>query len=274
MKTANAFIVCLLGLIMASPASATYLQIVPALSGPDLITGDRAEFPVTVVNNGDENAYDVRLSLILPDGFTSSTVFYRQLKPKEQRNDVITLDIANSSMPGTYSAALLTNYADANRYPFSSVNPLLLNYKATTVSRIYGSIGDVNIKQGPENTKLTIINHDDRPHTVKVMPLLPDELKMSLPELEYTLNPNEEKDIPASISSTGALQGSTYTIFAKITYTENNQLYSALVRGVVHMEDTKPQNPTSFPSWLPYAGIAIVIAIIGYKRLNKPRRRK
>jgi hypothetical protein len=276
MKTANAFIGCLLGLLMASHVSASYIQIIPTIAAPDMITSGKVEFPVSVINNGDESAYDIRLSLIISNGFTSSTVFYRELKPKEQRNDVLTLDIENGTIQGTYVAALLTNYADANRYPFSSINPLIINYKVNTVSRIYGSIGDVNLNQGPENTRLTIINHDDRPRTVNVMPLIPDELKMSLPGLEYTINPNEEKDIPITISSSGALQGSTYPVFVKITYTENGQYYSSIIRGMVRINDTKQSGKMQFSLWIPIAGLAVLLAFLLFKKLktNKKKGRR
>jgi len=248
-------------LFLVTSTSATYIQIIPTLSAPDIIQEQTSEFPLAIVNNGDESAFNVQLSLVLPDGFTSSNIFYRELKPKEQRTDKFTVKINDTSiLPGTYVVSILIHYTDANQYPFSSVTSIIINYKTPTISAVYGVMDSVSIQRKPVEMMLLLRNRGDKPHNLKIKLILPDELIATNTNIDETLNANEEKSIPIMLSSQGALVGAVYPITARISYEDNNQHFSAIARGIVRIEES-----TYGRSSLTFLAVgAVILIIVGF----------
>ncbi len=268
---------CLLCMLLSSPAAASYIQIVPSITAPEIVRAGDTDLQVSVINNGDESAYDVRLSLILPDGFSSKTITYRELKPKETKRDTLKVSISDTLNQGSYVIALLTRYADANNYPFSSVNTITLDLGEPTSSKVYGTITPVTVNSGKSDAMLTVINRDDREHDIKVKMLLPYELKVEPNAIDLRIKPNEDLDMPLKVSSIGALPGSTYPIYARVSYLDGDQQHSSVLRGVVTIKDNGWQSLLPFPLWLPIVAVAAFAAIRIYQKArmkgwgNRPR---
>ena len=270
-KTAG---ICLIIALLAASASATYLRIIPTLSPPDVIQGDSAEIPLTVVNKGDEPAYNLQFTLILPEGLSAQNLFVRGLNANEEKKDRFTVDIGKDMLPGTYVVGVLTHYQDANEYTFSSVNSLLLNYKNPSMSRMLGTMPNIELDKDPVDLTMTLRNRDEKPHDIQLQLILPDELKADKTRIEDTIDGNSEKEVPLTIKSTGALQGSTYPVMAIMTYTDGKQHYSSIIRNVVTIKNTTPKNPFSWQTVLPVFGILVVGGYIVFKRFRKTRRNR
>ena len=90
--------------------------------------GENIIVNLSLQNNGDEAAEDVRVSLLLPDGFASDRVIVGQLVPGVPWSGSIGVNITGNIMPGTYPAVVLTEYKDLNGYPFSSVSKNTIIY--------------------------------------------------------------------------------------------------------------------------------------------------
>jgi len=258
-------------LILSASASARNIKLEPSLTYPEIISGDSNAFQLTLTNNGDEIAYDVRATLLLPDGFKSNTVYYRTISPGENKTAASAVQALESAYPGTDYAGLLLNYADANRYPFSSIYPVLINHKTPTTSRVIGGIEKVSLESASAQSKVTISNRDSKEHNVTLTIILPDELSAEPSRIQATLAPGEEIQRPLTISTKGALEGSTYVIFGKITYVEDGQIHASATRAEVKITGTKQDNPLP-NNLLPIAAVVAILAAIIYYRLRKKPR--
>lgn len=72
-----ALIIALLG-----TASARYISISTTSTGERITEGDSTIIGVRLINTGDEAAHDVRISLLLPAGFSAN-----ELKPGRMESD-------------------------------------------------------------------------------------------------------------------------------------------------------------------------------------------
>ncbi|MFH0861467.1 MAG: NEW3 domain-containing protein [Candidatus Altiarchaeota archaeon] len=279
MKNQNTWLIIGLLALLPTTVSASYIQLLPQISAPDIIQTNTIDIPLTLTNHGDESAYNIQLSLLLPNGFTTQNKFYREIKPNETKEDTFTVNIPSGTTPGSYVFGLLTQYADANQYPFSSVNSLLVNYRIPTMSKIVGGISNANIKNQPTDVTISLRNRDEKEHPAAIKLIIPSELMADNIYFETTLNPNEEKQIPLTISSSSALPGSIYPILAIVTYIENNEQYSTVLRGVLQIEETKQisKNPLDSLLWLSIAVIILIVLFViylVYKRRKKKTRRR
>ncbi len=267
-KNKAAWVLAALLILMSASACAKTIRLEPSLSYQDILASGPNDFKLSLVNKGDEPAYDVRATLLLPEGFKANTIYYQTLPPGENKSAVITVEAAESAPQGTDYSGLLINYADANRYPFSSIYPVLINHKAPTSSRVVGSIEKTVITSVSAESKVTISNRDSVPHDVTLTMILPDELSAEPSKLEASLNPGEEIARPLTITARGALDGSTYVIFGKITYREGGLNYASSTRSEVKIAGTKPDNPLP-ENLLPVAAAATIIAAIIYYHMRK-----
>ncbi|MFH0861476.1 MAG: hypothetical protein V1875_00460 [Candidatus Altiarchaeota archaeon] len=254
-------------------SSANYIQIVPKLSPPEDIQDPYFEIPITITNRGDESAYETKFSLILPDGFTGQSIFYQKLEPKQEKKDIFRINISEDAIPGAYIVALLTNYKDENQYPFSSVNAQTIIYKTPTMNTISGIMGNLELEKEAATTNLKIMNRDEKAHDVKIKLILPDELRADIVMLNIVLEPNKEQQIPITIEPAGALPGSIYPITAIASYTENNQHYASLIRGVITIKQTTTSK-LPFPVWLPPAILVSILGYLIYRKITKNRKKK
>jgi len=254
-------------------ASASYLQLVPNLILEDTVTNNSIEIPASIVNNGDESAINVQMTLLLPEGFTSQSIYIRELQSKENNEKTFTLQIPDDALPGTYVLGLLTHYADANEYPFSSINARLLNYKNPTSSAVSGIMNNIELDKVASTLEITLRNRDEKPHNIKLKLLLPDELQIDQQTAEATIEPGQEKQIQTKITPSGALPGSTYPIIATTSYNENGQQYSTIIRGVITIKQTT-KNPMPIPIWVPPAILAVIIGFLIYRRVARKTKRR
>jgi uncharacterized membrane protein len=256
-----AYCLCI-GVFLTLSASASYIQLIPTVSSPDVIQGQSAEIRLNLINKGDEAASNVQLALILPEGFTSNNIFYSEIQPNIPLDNKFTVTIPDQAQPGTYSVGILTTYADANQYQFSSVNSMTLIYKNPAMNMVSGNMNNIELRQNSETTNLTLRNRNEKSHALKIKLVLPNELKADNTIIETDIDSNGQKTIPVTISSVGALPGSTYPIIAVITYIEDNQHYSSIARGVVFIPVAPTQNPMPFPIWMPLLGLVLLIGVI------------
>ena len=91
--------------------------------------GPSAELNVTVSNSGDEPAYDVKISLLLPDGFSSESMFAGRIDEGSNYTALFAIS-SGGKKSGEYAFAILVEYKDANRYPFSAVSPNAIIYNS------------------------------------------------------------------------------------------------------------------------------------------------
>ena len=209
-------------LLLVAPAQARVISITTS-SDTIVMSNDSADFNVTVLNSGDEPAYDVKISLLFPDGFSSKPVFVGRLDQSSRHAAVFKVS-SEQVKEGEYSFATLVEYKDANRHPFSAVSPSTIVYKTPLSSRITAAIQPTELKN-TGRLVMDVRNLDDKQHDVAIKLYLPNELFSENSQKRITLAANENKQESFVIENFGALDGSTYTVFAVLSY-DNGQHYS------------------------------------------------
>jgi len=244
--------------ILIGGVSATFISITTTVSMETVVRDNETPVNLTIVNSGDEPAYDVLVSLITPKGLDSDELFPGRLNPDEPYTGELKIKIDEDVIPGTYTLGVITDYKDANGYPFSAISTFSFIIKEPTFSRVMARIPEITLgDKETKDLKLLIKNFDDKPHSIQVGLLLPRELRSDREEKTLFIDKKSDEEVSFSISSFGALPGSNYVIFATINYEEEGLHYSSSFSGIVHVVEHKG----FVPSWLPIAIVVILILI-------------
>ncbi len=231
----------------------------------DVMIKNTAQVRIELLNSGDEAAYNVQLSLI-SDYFDSEPFHVGNLEPKKPFETNMSISLKDEIKPGNYPVVLLTEYADANDYRFSSVSPVALTYKNPSVSLVSGSFSEVSLSGKKSKTlTLTVSNRDDVLHDVKVKLILPRELKIDEDEKSVSITGKEEKKLNFKVSNFAGLEGSSYVVLASIEY-EDDVHYSSFARGMIKIGDE--ENQSRFSIWIPVIIFLALLLIFLYLKLK------
>jgi hypothetical protein len=252
-------------IFLASIASAKYITLTQTLSMERIILGDATTINLTLNNQGDEAAYDVQLSLVLPDGMGSQPIYLGKMDPLNPQNALFNISINPGLKPGGYTLAVLTEYKDANGYPFSSVAPYSVYLKQPVTSEVAGTIQEQTLgTKGKAKVTVDLRNLGDQEKTVSIKVYGPKEIIINPSEKTIKLAAKSQQTTDLEIASFGALAGSNYVVFAALDYEEAQVHHSSTATGMIKVEEQK--ETFSFSGWVPIAIVAILfIAVIAYQ---------
>lgn len=249
--------VLIAALIFIPYATATYITINAQMS-EIYANGNATQAKFTVSNTGDETAFAVQMALEA-EGVEAPVIFYDKLEPGKQVDTSFTLNLTRDLSPGRYPILIVTEYADANNYPFSAVSSSFIVYKERTSSDVNGFFDELQVpKGGSAKARLTLINRASDDRDVNVSVFVPRELFAGRYDKNVLIKPGEKKSGDIEISSLAALQGSTYTVFAIIEYEDQNKHYSSFSRGLVRI--TKDEG--IFSNITVIAAVVVLIAVV------------
>ncbi|MBD3416561.1 MAG: hypothetical protein GF416_05440 [Candidatus Altiarchaeales archaeon] len=254
-------------LLLAGFSSAAYIRIDVAVEPISVISAGSQDLKATFTNLGDEPAYDVQASLLLPDGFQAQPVFIGLLQPNTPSTQAFSISIDESNIPGTYPIVVKTHYADANAYPFTTVYPFVVHYKQPAPTKVRGLVKEVSLP--PEKKRdlvLEVTNLDAKPQTVSVRLYLPDEIVADQYETEISLDAQGTGSVSIPIKAFGALPGSTYVVFASLEYEEAGLHYSILSGGMVKVVEEEEEETIEY---LPMAALILLVGMFLYMQVKK-----
>ncbi|HDH28957.1 MAG TPA: hypothetical protein ENH13_07470, partial [Euryarchaeota archaeon] len=221
-------------------ASASFISITTDIKGVDLDAGHGTS-NLRVVNRGDEAAFDTSVSFYLPEGFTAEEVFIGRLNPNQPFESEISVEAPAEALPGVYPAAASVNYRDANSYPFSAVTPFYITVGRQSTTAVFAVLDEATVSEGRgAKLRLTVKNPDSTGRNAFVTLYLPRELEAEeySKELFLPARGNVERDF--EVSSFSALPGSSYAVFAGISFEENNIMHSTFARGTIRVVEEQP----------------------------------
>jgi hypothetical protein len=262
-------------LLIAPAVSATYITISVSTLSDGFIAQSPGDVNLTVSNFGDEPAYDVQFSLLLPEGFNATPISVDSIEPNQKVPASFSIHVSDGVPAGEYQADMMVRYSDGNDYKFSMVNPVKLVYRKQAASSIRGSMGNVEIPAGGSGTlalKLSNLGNVSRQVSVKLE--VPYEIKVESPERTVTIPPEGSVQIDFPVSSLGALPDSNYLVYAVADYTEGLH-YSTVVRGAVHLPGKKG-TAEMLPEWIsgvPGFVLAISVFVIFVLAVSYLKRR-
>ena len=253
---------------------ATYITLQNTITVERIIYGNQTFINVSITNTGDEAANGVQLSLLMPQGFKSSTAFIGRMDPNQPQTANFVVETDPNTVPGMYPIALLTEYKDANGYQFSSVTPNYLVIKEPHSSQIDATLSQEEIgnKGAIKKITLSLRNTDQKDHDVNIRIFAPKELKINPEEKTLTVHARDNPGTDFEISSFGALPGSSYVIFASMDYEDAGMHYSSTASAVIKVVEQK--DPVSFSGWIPLIVVVVlVLAVIAFQFIGRPRRK-
>jgi len=260
-------LIAALVIILVQTSSATYISMSSRIQVERVVNQGNTPVNVSVVNLGDEAAYSVQLTLILPEGFNSESHYIGNMPPKVPVEKIFDVTLPEDVLPGKYVIGLIIDYSDANGYPFSAISPGNLVIKEPSASKVTGAIDEVTIgTKGEGKLKVKLRNLDNKAHDVKVRLMLPRELNVDLEENVVYMPAKSEEEVTFKISSFGALAGSKYVAMAAIESTDDMH-YSSIARGFISIVEEK--NPFSIPKMLPFFAIGALILVFLVLQLRK-----
>jgi hypothetical protein len=258
-------------LFFGSIASASFISLTTTVS--EITIENKTQVSINITNSGDEAAFSLQISLILPQEIESDKIFIERLDQNASFEGIINLTRKKELIPGRYPVVVLIDYEDANNYPFSAISPSSLVYKTPTLSKVSGSISELTLT-GKESKKLilNLKNLDDIAHEIKLKLFLPRELKTLEREKTLTLKEKEERKIEFEISNLAALEGSSYVVLASIEY-EDNLHYSSFATGIIKIEKEKEFFSNEYLIFLLSLFVIIFICYETYRKISKKKKR-
>jgi uncharacterized repeat protein (TIGR01451 family) len=262
-------LIILIILAFVGLSEASFISLTPGIDNENVVTGNESVLTFTLSNSGDEPAYDVVISLFLPVGMRSEDLFAGRLDDNSSFSGRFRIRLDDTILPGAYSIPLMVDYKDANGHPFSAVYSFSQVVRQAAFSKVTPRFDDLEITdRGGGDLKLSLRNLDEKAHQVKVKFFLPRELRSDEEEKIVSVSGKSDSDTAFSVSSFDALAGSSYAVFAVVSYEEDGIHYSTYSSGIVKVVAEKPL-PGWIPSWLPLAALAGLILIVIVYQLKK-----
>ncbi|MBM3309755.1 MAG: hypothetical protein FJY77_05805 [Candidatus Altiarchaeales archaeon] len=253
-------------LLLAPCVSAKYITISVMPLSSNFLAENLGEVNFSISNLGDEPAYDMSVGLIPPKGISSDKVYLGVVNQGASNVVPLKFNVSDDVLPGEYYMNLMVQYADANGYPFSMVNPMKIVYKKPVQSRVVGSMQKVEIfGDEPKTLKLVLSSNDDVPRDVVVSVNAPNEVSVDSSVRQASIPSKGSVELEFQVSSMGALPGSRYVVYAVVDYSDQVH-YSVAVRTNVEITEKK-----AFPVWVPVLVLVILILVVVYMQLNKKR---
>ena len=262
----------LLMLLLANPCGASYISLGATITSPQLVTEQSFIVNATVMNSGDEEAREVQLDILLPDGFFAQPAYLGALQPNVPYFAAFNVTVADYVKPGTYPLFVKNHYADSNAYPFSTLLQTLIRYRQPAPVRMRGSIRDLTLSSSGGEEKDLVIevsNLDDRPHRLALKLQLPDELKAKFYSTELDLGARDYGSVSVPIRALGALPQSTYLVFASLEYEDGKLHFGSAASGVVKVVAEEGEVAGETTSYLPAAAIGVLLLVLVYHQIKK-----
>ncbi len=236
----KSLVVVFLFLASFDAAFASFISITTDIEGV-VLDGGLGRSNLKVVNLGDESAFDTSVSFHLPQGFTAEEVFMGRLDPNLPFESEIIVEAPAEALPGVYSAAASVNYRDANSYPFSAVTPFYITVGRQTTTAVFAVLDEATVSEGRgAKLKLSVKNPDSVDRNAIVTLYLPRELEAKGYSKTLLLPGRESAGLDFKVSSFSALPGSSYAVFAGVSYIENEMMHSTFARGTIAVVEKQP----------------------------------
>lgn len=218
----------------------------------DHLTGNSTKLSLELLNSGDEPAYSVQASLILPEYFDSQPLYIENINSNESFKGNINIQLKQEILFGNYILPILVEYADGNGYPFSSISSILMNYNKFSITKAIVSMPESIIPiEGKKEVEVTAKNIDDFDHDLKVSLFLPREITSDQQVKRVSVKSKDQKTVKFELENLGALEGSTYNIVIGVEYDDSDEHHSYSSHNTILISgNIEEQNDESIPFYM------------------------
>ena len=222
------------------------LTAVPGISRAGFITletttevtaaADQAKVLVTLVNKGNEPAYNTRISIVFASKRYGGAL-KKRLGIGERYTEEFTLNAA-MKRPGRYPLPVTVDYSDANLYPFSALSIGYVDYVKSMPGGISGEIPEIVVSDSGEG-EVIIRDSDPVKRMVSCALVSSRDIAIEQPLKAIAVGPGMSTTIPFHLKSLSGRNGSKYAVFAILEYDDNEYHYSNAVQGMVRVESSR-----------------------------------
>jgi len=258
----NSYLVVIL-LVLAAGNTGAVISLNTVWHVPRLSLGNETTVNLSITNNGDEPATDVKLDLMSEIGRPSSDIYWEMLSPGETGNGSFKIIFDDSIPPGSHPQKISLRYTNPRSEVYSLVFPAILNYGKVAYPLVRGRLSMLNLSEGGKaDLKLMLENLDNADHKVKIKLLIPDELGVDISEQTIEISRKKTKIITYTLYTIASREGNDYMIYATIEYAREDMHYTSTAKGRVHI--TKMKEKTSYLSKKNVLGAFIVLIVLVY----------
>ncbi len=262
------FVCAFIQILSLLVAGGTAMASIITLETTTAVTVDKetANVHVTVVNKGDETAYNVRIQAELNKEKKAGS-HKEQLDVNGEQTQDVAFEMKGMK-PGRYPMTLYVDYTDRNQYPSTALSVVYVDYQDHAASRVTGEMKPLEIS---EREKMIIVIKilENTGKDTKVRLIVPKEFSGEPPVTELKLPPGGEKTLVYEVKNLAALPGSRYPIYAVIEYDDEQYHYANAVSEMVSVTEKRSvftvyQRPL-------IAAALVLIAIVVYLNVRKKR---
>lgn len=217
-------------ILAAQAACADVIQLQATI----LEHGDAGEVALLFVlaNTGDEAARGVSI-----EGRLAGASLVRDLPDVEPGSEQDAEFVFPApAAPGLHAAEFLIRYHDANGYPFSSPQAVLVDRGASGLpDNVKARVEPLTLRQSGRLRMSLALPAGAAPVNVRVRVLAPDELACDAPDRTVALFPGRPVLVEAAVSNRAGRPGSAYPVFTVISATGTNGVRETLAAGRVRV---------------------------------------
>lgn len=224
-----------------------------------LVTGPNLRVEIELLNQGDEAAHDLSLSLEAA-GERVAAPGPENLPPHQPWRTVLELPL-RLALTGSYPALVRVFFHDRNGYAFSSLAHGLFSLQTATHSRVTarGLPGRVT---GDGELRFELTNADQMSHQVSLRIAAPRELALEEPPSRLELAPGASRGLDLTARNLAALAGASYPVLLLLEYDHDGRRHSAVAVAPVTVEAPPDLVREAVPFLYALAGL-LLVAMIG-----------
>ena len=192
---------------------------------------------VQVVNRGDDTAHNLRASLRMTDADVQSQTSDKLFRPGA--SEVFRFKMNGKPKKyGQYPLFIAIDYTDANRYPFTALAFLTVDYRTAHSPAISAVLEGVELAED-ETLHLRVKNLGAETIAAQALLFLPKELSSAEAAQTLNLKPAAEISVPFPLHRFSALPGSTYPVYAVIQYESDKEHYCVPASATIKIIEKK-----------------------------------
>ncbi len=197
-------------LLMGMPNQGRSACISMNTAAHGFVTGDQISLYVETANKGDERALNVRIEALFPGAFQSSPVI-EKMEPNVKADHTFEWKMPEGSKYRQMVVPVLTHYADANLYPFSSVTYALAVAGSPPPEKITGKTSPFSMTDRG-TLVVQFRSLDDQSHELKLRVVAPKEIAVEPGSLQAQVPANGVVSAEFALKNFSALPGSSYAL--------------------------------------------------------------
>lgn len=235
------------------------------------VTGDQISLYVETANKGDERALNVRIEALFPGAPQSSPVI-EKMDPNAKADHTFEWKMPEGTKYRQMVVPVLTHYADANLYPFSSVKFALAVAGSPHSEKIAGKTSPFSMTDHG-TLVVQFRSLDDQSHELKLRVVAPKEIAVEPGPLQAQVLASGVVSAEFALKNFSALPGSSYALLVVAAEQRPDGIVETPLLGNVTIVTRYDQFRSNL-NWIAPSAITLLLVIYGALWANQRKARR